>query len=50
MRQRGECVIPAEEGSERNYERLNVFPSALEELEMEMKSEQGCGRMVFGSL
>lgn len=32
-------VIPAEEGSERNYRRLNGFPDALKEPGMEMKSK-----------
>lgn len=32
-------VIPAEEGSERNYIRLNGFPDALKEPGMEMKSK-----------
>lgn len=50
MRQQRERVILAEEGSECNYERLNVFPFALEEVEKEMKSEQSCEQMVLGSL
>lgn len=32
-------VIPAEEGSEHNYRRLNGFPDALKEPGMEMKSK-----------
>lgn len=43
-------MIPAEEGSECNYERLNVFPFLLKEVEKEMKSQQSCEQMVLGSL
>lgn len=43
-------MISAAEGSECNYERLNVFPFTLEEVEKEMKSEQSCEQMVLGSL
>lgn len=50
MRRQRERVIPAEEGLECNYERLNVFPFALEDVEKEMKSEQSCEQTVLGSL